>query len=61
MAPDCTGVTSCHVTIVTILRNLDAEFLGYFIFELIKSLVRLRNDKLVAGTALSCTHYYHLQ
>lgn len=44
VATDCTSVTSCHEAIVTVLRNLDTQFLCHFVLQLIQSGIRLRNN-----------------
>ncbi|MDF2936653.1 MAG: hypothetical protein K0Q90_2026 [Paenibacillaceae bacterium] len=61
MSTDGARVTRCHEAIISVLRNLNAQFLRYLVFELIQSLAGLRYYECIAGTTLSCTHYYHLR
>jgi hypothetical protein len=58
---DCAGVTGSHVAHVTVLRDLNAEFLSYLIFHLVQGCGSLRYYELIAGTFLSCCHIYHLR
>lgn len=59
MPPDRAGIASSHMTIVAVTRNLNAQLLCYFEFQLLQRLICLRYDKII-GSAGTCSHVVHL-
>ena len=56
---DCPGIARRHVAVIPVLRDLDAEFLGNFIFQLLKRGACLRYDERVAAPFVG-RHVVHL-
>jgi hypothetical protein len=57
--PDASGIASHHIAVVTVLRNLNAQLLGDFKFQLVQSGFRLLNNELI-GAAVVCHVLDHL-